>query len=135
MEVILLDRGQFLIKSENGEDHKGRFCAGALDRFSSLQPDNDLIAFYEKMTKGMKLSDYAELVICAMEYEQETVGKYTKKQFYDWVDEMGGIMSRPFTLLVAHATRAIMPRPEKKSETPLASINNLTPATRKRKGK
>lgn len=135
MEVILLDRGQFTIKSENGEEHKGRFCAGALDRFSSLQKDNDLIAFYEMMTKGMKLTDYAELVICAMEYEQETVGKYSKKQFYDWVDDMGGIMSVPFTSLVAHATRAIMPRPEKKSETLPPNINSKSQATRKKKEK
>lgn len=63
---LLPDAGKFLITLTDGKKIKGRFSMYALDRFCEKKELNYLQAI-GKITLGMKISEYAELVLIALE--------------------------------------------------------------------
>lgn len=121
MQVKLLERGRFIITDDNNAEHKGRFCAGAIDRFCSLNGIENIIDFYSKIPK-MLVRDHANLIICAMEYEQELDNIYTTRMVLDWIDDMGGIMSENFTDLLRHETHAMKTPDQKKMPASEATV-------------
>lgn len=131
--------GEFILTLKNGKDPKkirGRFSLYALDRFCS---DRDLtfLQAIGKITLGMKLQEYADLLLYALQdYFREDFSQagmdwdgsrisWTRETVFDYIlDPMGGMGNADSLKLFKHAVGrlgAIMEdepaAPDKKKQT------------------
>lgn len=134
--VELLPKGMFLITLESGVTVKGRFSMFALDRFAQQKELNSYLELIPKITMGMTIKEYAELVVVALEdyyredFEQCAVtidGKrerWTAQLVMDEIFEsMGGLGNEQSLSLFKHAigrlTEIVEPEDEKKNRRPV----------------
>lgn len=83
---LLPDGGKFIITLADGKKITGRFSMYALNRFCENQNLNYLELFV-KVTSGMKISEYAGLVLCALE-------DYYREDYSQCGIEINGIKKR-----------------------------------------
>lgn len=130
--VELLPEAAFVITLTNGAKIKGRFSMYALDRFAERKGLNNYFEIIGKLTLGMKLNEYAELLIVAFEdyyrkdFEQCFVvidgekKNWTVELVFDEVlEKIGGLGSDTARQLFEHAvgrlTEVVQPEDEKKN--------------------
>lgn len=72
--IELMPKGKFLITLESGIKVKGRFSMYALDRFAEAKGAKSYADVLVKITMGMSIREYAELVVYALEdyYRDDT---------------------------------------------------------------
>lgn len=108
----LQDKGQFVFTDEAGQHYKGRFSIHALNRFCKAKNIDGYFSILEKITIGMSLEDYAELILFAFQdyyREDYTQCKWTTEKVMDeMIDVMGGITEK-FMDLVKHGVNRIAP--------------------------
>lgn len=107
--IELLPKGQFYITKPDGKKIKGRFSMNVLDRFCEVKGIKNYLDLLEKITSGMTVGEYAEIILYAIhDYfrgnEQDCDYK-TKADVSDLIDEVfeGGIADEKFNQLIAHA--------------------------------
>ena len=64
--IELLPEGVFLITLKGGEKIKGKFSMYALDRFAESKNLQSYFEVIAKISVGMKLREYAELIVFAL---------------------------------------------------------------------
>lgn len=115
-DIQLLPKGGFLITLEDGQKVKGRFSMFALDRFAERKNLEGYFNIVVKLTVGMKLMEYAELILVALEdyyredFEQCQLEKdgrktrWTKELVSDLILEpMGGLGTKLSKDFFVHA--------------------------------
>ena len=134
MKLELQKRGAFLLTLTTGQIIKGRFSMNALDRFCEEQKIDSYLQLMEKITIGMKLRDYADLIVFALQesyLHDITQCPFTRKEVFEIIDDMGGINTTMFVDLVKHACGRIVavqsvvtPEPEEEEKkSPSADMN------------
>lgn len=109
LQINLQPRGVFLITLvEDGKTvHvKGRFSMMALDRFCQQQGINNFLELIGKITLGMSITDYARLVVCAIQdYYREDIAqcKWTEADVTDRIFDIEGFGSEKLMSLFRHA--------------------------------
>lgn len=104
--VELLPGGEFIITDSKEQKIKGRFSMYALDRFCDLKKVDSYLILLEKITIGMRLKDYADLILIAFQdYHRKRPEdvKMEMSDVMDMVDELGGVSSTAFNDLIKHA--------------------------------
>lgn len=114
--VEILPEGAFLMTLTGGQKIKGRFSMYALDRFAERKQLQNYFEIVLKLTAGMKLNEYAELLVIALEdyyrqdFEQCCVlidgekKRWTIELVFDQViDRIGGLSSATAKKLFEHA--------------------------------
>lgn len=90
----LLKNGQFIIVKSDGQRLKGRFSMYALDRFCEEKKVDNYFSLLQKITIGMKVGDYADLVLIALQdyYRNDPIQlQLNRNEVMDLFDDMGGI--------------------------------------------
>jgi len=116
VNIELLPEAAFVITLADGQKIKGRFSMYTLDRFAERKELGNYFEIIAKLTVGMKLNEYAELLVLAFEdyyrrdFEQCCVlidGKperWTVDLVFDQVlDKIGGLASNTARRLFEHA--------------------------------
>jgi hypothetical protein len=114
--VEILPEAAFLIRLHTGEVVKGRFSMYALDRFAEKKGLDNYFEIIGKLTVGMKLHEYAELLLVAFEdyyrrdFDQCCVViddkkvRWTVELVFDLVlEKIGGLASNAARQLFEHA--------------------------------
>jgi hypothetical protein len=116
-KVDLLPRKEFTITLDSGEVIKGKYSLWAAKRFCDKKKLT-LKQLVERLTEeNMTLDDLVENILCAVEHCQRESGlpfKYNDLNVCSWIEEMGGIGSDQYNLLVGHAFSEL--EPEKKNQ-------------------
>jgi hypothetical protein len=104
----LLPQGQFIITKKDGQKIKGRFSMYVLDRFCETKGIDNYLKLLEAIMTGLKLSDYAELILFAFQdYYRSNLDlcEYkNKNDVMDFIDEhLDGMSSDEIDTLVRHA--------------------------------
>lgn len=103
----LMPDGVFLVTLANGQHVKGRFSMYALDRFCNSKEIKSYFLLFQKITIGMTIGEYAELVLIAIQdYYREDVTQclWTKVKVMDEIFEgFGGFASNDLLALFKHA--------------------------------
>ena len=110
-KIDLSGRGGFLVTTEDGQFHKGRFSMYALDRFCVAKGVESYLTLIYKLTVGMTLRDYADLVLIALQdYFREDIKQchWTADKVMDEIFEpAGGMASKKLLQLFTHAVGRI----------------------------
>jgi hypothetical protein len=104
--ITLLPQGAFIIEQKDGQKLKGRFSMYALDRFCEEKKIDNYLVLLQHITMGMKLGDYADLLLIAFEdYFRKDPKQFGKDrtEIMDMLDEMGGIANKDIINLFRHA--------------------------------
>jgi hypothetical protein len=116
VKIELLPEAAFVITLADGQKIKGRFSMYTLDRFAERKELGNYFEIIAKLTVGMKLNEYAELLIIAFEdyyrrdFEQCCVvingesQRWTMELVFDQVlEKIGGLASNTARRLFEHA--------------------------------
>jgi hypothetical protein len=102
-KIELLPKGGFVLHGEK-EAYKGRFSMYALDRFCTETGVENYFALIEKISSGMSLKNYAELLRCALNDTERGNEKYAIDTVFDLFDELfDGVEDANFIALLYHA--------------------------------
>ena len=120
-KIELLPQGVFVITLTNGQFVKGRFSMYALDRFSESKGLTDYMSAVVKITMGMKLHEYAELLVMAFQdYYRQDFAQCpwnVERVMDEIIDPMGGLGNAQSLRLFKHAVgrlTEIVEEPEEK---------------------
>jgi hypothetical protein len=140
--VQLLPTGQFIINRKNGDSIKGRFSLYALDRFCDAKGIASYFIMIDKISQGMSLGDYADLILIALQdYHRSNPADLgmTRADIFDLIDnEFDGVMGGSFVELITHAVGRVTGI-EKTTDAPIPETdkkklkNGLTAKTSSRK--
>jgi hypothetical protein len=103
--VELLDNGQFIITRPGEQKIKGRFTMAAFDRFCTLKEIKSFIDLLKRITVGMSIGDYADLMLMAFQDYYRTAPEQcpvNKQVVLDMIDELGGL-GNEFFKIIFHA--------------------------------
>lgn len=103
----LLPQGAFVINRGGGQKIKGRFSMYVLDRFCVSRKIESYITLLERITLGMSVGDYADLILMALEdyfRNNPSALGLNKADVCDIIDErLNGVAGADFGQLVRHA--------------------------------
>lgn len=96
---MLQQRGHYTIQLSNGQKIPLRFCTWTFKRFCEINGNMTLMELQDALSKGMTLSGFVSLMLCAAEYmaiKDKNEFSHTDIDASDWIDEMGGISGKAF---------------------------------------
>lgn len=105
---LLPQGGQFFI-IKDGSKIKGRFSMNVLDRFCEVKGIKNYLDLLEKITGGMSVGEYSELILFALQDyyrgKEDSCDYKNKADVSDLIDEVFplGIADEKFNQLIAHA--------------------------------
>lgn len=124
VKIELQPAGNFLIHLASEQYIKGRFSMYALNRFCEQKGNISYLELWEKITIGMKVKEYAELILFGLQdFYREDVKQCpwtTEKIMDDIIDPVGGLASKQFLSLVKHAVGRVAPMEEEPAQTEAA---------------
>ena len=116
----LLPRKSFEILLDDKSVVRGQYSLWSVKRYCDLKKLS-LAQLEEQLSiENIALDDIVKLVLCAVEYTSRKENKgfsYTDVNVCDWIEELGGITSENYHLLIGHAKSEDESKPseEKKS--------------------
>ena len=121
MAVInLLPRKEFEITLNSGEIIKGKFSLWSVKRYCDKRKLTLQQLETQLKVENAEFEDICQMVLCAVEDASRREKKgfaYTDQDVCDWIEEMGGLMSDSYAMLMNHArSEDEEPAGEKKTE-------------------
>jgi len=135
--VELLEHGQFVITRLNENKIKGRFTMVVFDRFCTTKNIDSYFNLLKKITTGLSIGEYADLVLMAFQDYYRPDGMHCpvkREDVLDMIDELGGI-GEEFLKIIFHALGRVMGgvvKPEEK-KSPISRQSTVNRPQKKKK--
>lgn len=111
--------GQFIITHEDGTKVKGRFSIPALTRLMEEKTIDNYLDLANKITLGMTLQDYVDLILFAIQDYPNYDQAYGRERIIRLIDEeWDGIKDERMWQLIRHAVGRVLSGKVKKAEEP-----------------
>jgi hypothetical protein len=125
----LLPRKVFEIKREDGTVITGQYSLWSVKRFC----DKKSLTLSQLETylsaQNITMDDMCLLILCAVEYvsrKNKHGFSFTDIDVCDWIDELGGLQSDNYTMLMAHARTEDSTEQTENSEEKKSPLNSET---------
>jgi hypothetical protein len=112
VKVTLEPRGKFSIQLEDGQVVRGWFSLNALNRFCIAHGEMNYLQLVTKITSGMTIDDYADLLLMALQdmFRQDIKQcPWTVEKVMDDILEFMEPGTKPFLELYRHAIGRVVP--------------------------
>jgi hypothetical protein len=119
MKIQLLEKGEFIISTDDGKNFKGRFCMWSLQRFSELTGIENVLQLLLNFSQGMTVKQYAQFILSAVQYtyrNSERQVELKEDDVMEWMDEMQAPAGKYFLDLIKHGIGRYAPVKDKEKK-------------------